>query len=219
MDLNDAEVTIRIDADPGLADSRRLASALDDAAGAADRLGSGVSRAGSGFSDLSTAAERTAADMEDAFDSVASNIQGALEDLVVNGQLSFSDLADSILSDLSRIATGSLFDEGGLFEGLFSGLASLFGGAMAEGGRVDSGSFYLVGERGPELFAPDTAGEIIPRAEAPQSGSDPLLLADAVGRQMSRALGDARRAERLDRAATPATERRTRRQAVLGGGR
>jgi hypothetical protein len=40
--------------------------------------------------------------------------------------------------------------------------AMAIGGAFAEGGRPDPGKVSLVGERGPELFVPDTAGTIIP---------------------------------------------------------
>jgi hypothetical protein len=42
-----------------------------------------------------------------------------------------------------------------------SGIAQ-FDGARALGGPVMSGSSYLVGERGPELFTPDTSGNITP---------------------------------------------------------
>jgi SLT domain-containing protein len=35
-------------------------------------------------------------------------------------------------------------------------------GARAYGGPVFSGGAYLVGERGPELFTPDRAGQITP---------------------------------------------------------
>jgi phage-related protein len=37
-----------------------------------------------------------------------------------------------------------------------------FGGGKAAGGPVSSGTSYVVGERGPELFVPNTAGTIIP---------------------------------------------------------
>jgi len=37
-----------------------------------------------------------------------------------------------------------------------------FGGARANGGDVSSGTAYLVGERGPELFVPAMAGAIVP---------------------------------------------------------
>lgn len=37
-----------------------------------------------------------------------------------------------------------------------------FGGGRATGGPVSAGTSYVVGERGPELFVPNTAGKIIP---------------------------------------------------------
>jgi phage-related protein len=42
------------------------------------------------------------------------------------------------------------------------GLQKLFGGGRAMGGPVSSGTTYMVGERGPELFTPNTNGTIIP---------------------------------------------------------
>ena len=39
---------------------------------------------------------------------------------------------------------------------------NIFGGGRANGGPVSSGTSYVVGERGPELFVPNTAGKIIP---------------------------------------------------------
>ena len=44
---------------------------------------------------------------------------------------------------------------GGAFE-------ATFGGGRAMGGPVSSGTSYVVGERGPELFVPNTSGTIIP---------------------------------------------------------
>ena len=37
--------------------------------------------------------------------------------------------------------------------GMWSGLASIFGGFMADGGALDSGSWYVAGERGPEIVS------------------------------------------------------------------
>jgi hypothetical protein len=39
---------------------------------------------------------------------------------------------------------------------------NVFGGGRANGGPVSSGTSYVVGERGPELFVPNTSGKIIP---------------------------------------------------------
>jgi phage-related minor tail protein len=41
-------------------------------------------------------------------------------------------------------------------------MGSVFGGSKAEGGLVAPGAAYLVGERGPEVFRPATAGAIEP---------------------------------------------------------
>jgi len=46
--------------------------------------------------------------------------------------------------------------------GIASGLGSVFGGGRALGGPVTSGTSYLVGERGPEIFTPSSNGKIIP---------------------------------------------------------
>jgi hypothetical protein len=39
---------------------------------------------------------------------------------------------------------------------------AVFGGGKAMGGPVNAGTSYVVGERGPELFVPNTAGTIVP---------------------------------------------------------
>src|SRR5690606_12132975 len=46
--------------------------------------------------------------------------------------------------------------------GWLSALGSIFGGFFAEGGRPPMGKVSVVGERGPELFVPDSPGTIIP---------------------------------------------------------
>lgn len=45
-----------------------------------------------------------------------------------------------------------------------------FGGGRATGGPVLGGTTYLVGERGPELFVPATAGTIVPNHAMPRAG-------------------------------------------------
>lgn len=62
-----------------------------------------------------------------------------------------------------------------IFEGIV--LGGTFGGWRASGGAVDGSQFYLVGENGPELFAPGMSGSVLPnsvmrhigRAEGPIS--------------------------------------------------
>jgi hypothetical protein len=50
----------------------------------------------------------------------------------------------------------------GLLGSAVSGLGRLFGGFFASGGPISSGRAYVVGEKGPELFVPNTSGTIVP---------------------------------------------------------
>jgi hypothetical protein len=47
----------------------------------------------------------------------------------------------------------------------------VFGGGKAAGGPVRSGTSYLVGERGPELFTPSGSGMITPNNRLVSGGS------------------------------------------------
>lgn len=101
------------------------------------------------------------------------NAFGAAEDAFVEfvqtGEFNFSKLVDSILADLSRLLfrqaisglLGALGGGGG-GGGFGSLLGGLFGGGRQEGGPVNPNQAFLVGERGPELFVPPTAGNIVP---------------------------------------------------------
>lgn len=60
-------------------------------------------------------------------------------------------LADGVTGFIKGI------DFGGIFDGVF-------GGGKAEGGGVSAGVSYLVGERGPERFTPDSNGTITPNS-------------------------------------------------------
>jgi hypothetical protein len=56
---------------------------------------------------------------------------------------------------------------------------TLFTAAFAEGGRPGVGQVSLVGERGPELFVPDSAGTILP------AGTTAAILRDSGGQRVS----------------------------------
>jgi lambda family phage tail tape measure protein len=139
--------------------------------------------------DMPTAME----DGQRAFESVVSNMDTALRNFVRTGKLNFNDLAQSIIQDLIYIQlraqamdfTKAVFGGGGglgsMFGGLFSGIAGaassagaedlIAGFAFADGGNPPVGRASLVGERGPELFVPRTAGTIIPNNQLGGLGS------------------------------------------------
>jgi hypothetical protein len=50
------------------------------------------------------------------------------------------------------------------------GLASTIGGFFADGGRPPLGRVSVVGEEGPELFVPDTAGTVVPNSALQMAG-------------------------------------------------
>lgn len=105
----------------------------------------------------------------------------AFEDAIVKGE-SFSKVLKGIVTDLARIVvrrtiteplgaavTSSLggFDFGSIFSGIGSALGGIF---RADGGPVSGGQPYIVGERGPEWFVPDSSGTVLPNGMSPGGG-------------------------------------------------
>lgn len=80
-------------------------------------------------------------------------------------------LRDRILSMIAENLMDQLFGKrgdagGGAWGDVIGGiLGAMFGGARAGGGDVSNGRAYLVGEEGPEMFVPRTAGTIIPAGQ------------------------------------------------------
>ena len=132
----------------------------------------GVSEA---FRKYSEDASNTAAQMEALFTKTFKGMEDGLVEFVRTGKLDFASLADSIISDLIRIMvqqsiTGPLaaaFSSGG--GSVVTSFLSMLG--FAGGGDPPVGRASLVGEVGPELFVPHSAGTIIPNSKL-GGGSD-----------------------------------------------
>jgi methyl-accepting chemotaxis protein len=86
-------------------------------------------------------------------------MEDALVNFVTTGKMSFKDLVDSIIADLVRIQIRKALV--GSFDFLSTGLSSLFG-KRALGGHVTAGKPYIVGEKGAEMFVPNSSGTIVP---------------------------------------------------------
>jgi lambda family phage tail tape measure protein len=103
-------------------------------------------------------ASNAATQAEAMFNAMTNGMNSALDNFVDTGKFSFSDLANSIIRDIVKIqlraAAANLFASGANFLGF-----SLPGRAI--GGPVSAGSPYIIGERGPEMFIPAQAGNII----------------------------------------------------------
>lgn len=111
-------------------------------------------------------------------------LERGLLSAIRRGSLGFNDLKRAALRTMDEIAAQAVRSGiGSLFSGAAGGSASGSGGAVghllagaigslfglpgrATGGPVAPGQGYLVGERGPELFVPTSAG----RVEAPTGG-------------------------------------------------
>lgn len=142
-------------------------------------------RAGTtGFrSDIETMRGTLDTTLVDGFARAGTVLERGLLSAIRRGSLGFDDLKRVALQTLGEIATQALQTGlGGLFgngapASSGSGLGSILTGAVgalfglpgrATGGPVSPGAAYLVGERGPEVFVPASAGRIDNGSTAPR---------------------------------------------------
>lgn len=106
-----------------------------------------------------------------AFKNAFNGLEDALLDFTKTGKFNFKDLADSIISDIARIAIRQAIIAPlvGAATSAISGFFTTSGtqgtqvaGARALGGPVTGRDSFLVGEQGPEIFTPNQSGRIIP---------------------------------------------------------
>jgi tape measure domain-containing protein len=111
----------------------------------------------------------------------AETMTSAFNDLIFGGK-SFKDVLGSLTDAIMRMITEILVLEplkaslkasfaGAGGGGWVSAVGSFFGGMFADGGRPPKNKVSIVGERGPELFVPDTAGTVIPNHALMNQGS------------------------------------------------
>lgn len=124
------------------------------------------------FAKYAEDAQNSAEHAKTYFDAFTKGFEDAVVALVTNGKFSFKDFANSIIADFARIEArkaltnfmGGQGSGGSVIGSLFSWGKSLFG--FANGGMMQAGVPAIVGERGPELFTPSTAGRITSNANA-----------------------------------------------------
>ena len=109
---------------------------------------------------------------EEMFSAITGNMSSAIDKFVESGKFSFKDFTASIIKDLLKIEMKmqamQLFRMGLSFFGLTGGTPTTAGG-KASGGQLGSGLPYMVGEQGPELFIPNSAGTLIPNNRLSES--------------------------------------------------
>jgi hypothetical protein len=111
-------------------------------------------------------------DLKNAIDGFAQDGADAMADFIFGTKGNFSDMVNSMLKDLARLALqrslfdplvkglGASFDEGG--GGILGWIGGMFGGGRAQGGNVQGGKSYLVGEYGPEVVTMGGNGTVTP---------------------------------------------------------
>lgn len=114
--------------------------------------------------------------LTDGFSKAGDVLERGLLGAIKRGSLGFEDLRRTAINVLDAIAMQALrgglgysgSGSGGGLGGLF-GLGGLLGSVLglpgrATGGPVSPGRGYLVGENGPEMFVPTSAGRVEPNA-------------------------------------------------------
>ena len=119
----------------------------------------------------------------DGFAQAGNVLERGLLGAIRRGSLGFDDLkrvALATINDIAAQAVGNLFNSGAASASSGGGASGLLGlGSLltsvlglpgrATGGPVSPGRGYLVGERGPEMFVPTSAGHVVPNTGAASS--------------------------------------------------
>ncbi len=122
-----------------------------------------VAETGAALKTLEAPATEAANTIDAAFAKAGDSLARSLAKAASDGKVSLKELAAAVLSAVDQAAgvspaSGTL--GGVLAQVLSGGFGNRFSGARADGGPVLPGGAYLVGERGPEVFRPQGAGEI-----------------------------------------------------------
>jgi len=94
-----------------------------------------------------------------AFKTSLSLIAGIISGLV-NGFGNLVGFISDAVSGITKLV--NLIKNNPIVSGITGAISGLFGGGKAAGGMVAGGTPYVVGEKGAELFVPQTSGTIIP---------------------------------------------------------
>ncbi|HEV2378723.1 MAG TPA: hypothetical protein VG206_02890 [Terriglobia bacterium] len=116
----------------------------------------------------------------DSFSRILTTLTTQLAEFLVKAVL-FKAISNAMTSNNDSSSSSDSSSGSGGGGGFLSGLlGAIFGGGKAAGGPVTSGSLYMVGESGPELFAPGMSGSIIPNGAGGSAGGGTINI-DARG--------------------------------------
>lgn len=130
------------------------------------------------FEDYKDNALNAASQAAQTFQLFSKTMEDAIDNFVFAGGKSFKDFADNVIKQLIAIQLKKqalqIFDQGSAAVGnILSASVKLLG--FADGGNPPVNQASMVGERGPELFIPKTAGTIIPNNMLNASSNAPTI--------------------------------------------
>lgn len=123
--------------------------------------------------------------LEQASDRFAEDMGRALVDSIASGENALTSLTRAFKAALIRMAADALIINP--LKQLFSPsggnlFGNIFGGFFADGGNPPVGKMSVVGERGPELFIPKTAGTIVSNDNLSKMGGNIKIVNQTTGR-------------------------------------
>ena len=140
-------------------------------------------------------------------DGLVEGINAAIDGTKTLGEVAsnvFRKISNALLNyGVESALIGMTGGKGGFFSNVFG---------TAAGGPVSGGSPYIVGEKGPELFVPNSSGNIVPNHE--MGGANVVVNVDASGSSVE---GDAGQAEQLGSMLGAAVQAEIARQQRPGG--
>ena len=121
--------------------------------------------------------------MQQVFDGIAVTISDGLTEAImgaVEGTKTLGEVASSVFRNIAKSLIQYGINAG--LSGMFPWMAPALGfGKAATGGPVGKDKPYLVGERGPEMFVPNSSGRIIPNNQMGGGGTSVVVNVDATG--------------------------------------
>ena len=144
------------------------------------------------------------------YQGIATTIETGIVDAIegaINGTKTLGDVARSVFTQIQR----SLIQFG--VNAFLGGLPGIGGFFRANGGPVSAGKSYMVGERGPEMFVPNTGGRIVPNSDM-GSATNIVVNVDASGSSVE---GDNQQGKELGIALSTAIQSELLKQKRTGG--
>ena len=144
------------------------------------------------------------------YQGIATTIETGIVDAIegaINGTKTLGDVARSVFTQIQR----SLIQFG--VNAFLGGLPGIGGFFRANGGPVSAGKSYMVGERGPEMFVPNTGGRIVPNSDM-GSATNIVVNVDASGSSVE---GDNQQGKELGIALSTAKQSELLKQKRPGG--